>query len=235
MTNQQDVLRDEFDEVSGQAVWSSQRSGGSFSSSPHQSSAPLHDKENTSQEPLVLLGIAGNDAVHRASIFLDSLVSSKCDRDAKMETYAKQFFGDLIAPSISPALDTSKTVTTKHRRTFANSIQVLDKIKLKKDVLPIAVAQYEEAEAWEAETAHEHVLQTVKANPVPKGKKNKKPKKKKKNLSEVTEDLMTPEEASITYQIAVAEERLKEQLLTYSLAHDESRVLEEEYRNVSKR
>ena len=71
---------------------------------------------------------------------------------------------------------------------------------------------------------------------MPKAKKKKKKKKKKKNAPpDPTEDIMSKEEAYLNYQIVVAEEKLRQEQLTYRLALHECRMDEERLVEVRKK
>ncbi|XP_055341449.1 uncharacterized protein LOC129590315 [Paramacrobiotus metropolitanus] len=184
------------------------------------------------KDPLASLGITNDESLHKPSVFLDCLTTNKQQHDKIMANFG--FFAEFRLPPLPLIGEIAEDA--KFRRTVMHSIQVQDFAKTEPNSVDIQLEGFDDSSDWVSEDANEHIWKAVQNSAVPK-KKKKKPKKKKKKDKKPTvmEDLMTPEEASLNYQIAIEEERLKRYLLEYKTATEHGNYLHEQVMKTRKR
>ncbi|OQV13493.1 hypothetical protein BV898_12241 [Hypsibius exemplaris] len=182
-------------------------------------------------DPTAELGLATDLSIHRRSKFFDHLTATREEYVDKMRTFHLYAAMRNPAHSYSPDfLQNPDSRTKKSMRLDA------DPMRLHRDESGFARDHSTVDLPWTFNAAQNHILDVIKANTVPKPKKKMKKKKKKKGkLPSPTPDILTVEEASLNYQIVVAEEKLRQEFLAYAGANKECTLNEERLIEIRKR
>lgn len=163
--------------------------------------------------PGMALDLGAHAEIYRARLFFDHLTGSREEYAEKMKTYG--IFSALSSREHATKLDDVKSSEIKTKRTVAQTLNLLrtdaepEKAKMSVDLTG--------AGEWSADPKNKTILEAIVASTVPKPKKRAK-KKKKSKPSTTLDDVITPEEVYLDYQIAVAEEKLREHLFVYGKA-----------------